>query len=413
MSFTLPLSTRYARFNDIPPRMMWNVVTADWPASPSGYCGETSIQGAGLLFGQYIPQYDIREIAIKYYRSSDHRFHEYKKELGTGAKDREELDEKGQYYVQVILTKPPESGDTCETHVLKSLGLTYEQIFSASSSADFLSQLKTNVFQGYPVIIGVQDQYSGDTDYDHIVTVMGWGTNKEGQDGQQVAYDDDEIVFSDHGLVCDRGSVPYVFHLQLRTTSDGTRNDGGCPYDPGCNPPTGARGKHPWFQNSGPVFDFVCDTSYNKQWQTRVVHIGRHKYQANAYHLPPNPSSGYYGLVIKGPAPRSGDQGNVRLDTDLRYEFPCITTSQAQSNTRPQTSSTVRFRISVTGLASDTPYILNFYDSIESRDAGEACGSQQITSDANGCWSGSPTYDGYRQDWPTDRPFLVRCASAE
>ena len=55
MSCVTPLlSTRYAHFNDIPPRMMWNVVSVKWEASPSGYCGETSIQSAGLLHGGVI-----------------------------------------------------------------------------------------------------------------------------------------------------------------------------------------------------------------------------------------------------------------------------------------------------------------------------------------------------------------------
>lgn len=142
------------------------------------------------------------------------------------------------------------------------------------------------------------------------------------------------------------------------------------------------------------------------------MHADNTKYLANAYHLPPKPTSGYYGLVITGPVPRPGDQGKVRLDTDLRYESPCITTLQANKNTRPNATSTVRFRVSVTGLASETAYTLKFYNSLSSRNDDTPCGTQQITSDAEGRWTGSPSYEGYQQDWSTDKAFLVRCVSA-
>src|SRR5580692_10667511 len=43
--------------NNIPPRYQWD--------ANNGYCGEVSLISAGLYYGQYVSQYDIRALAIK------------------------------------------------------------------------------------------------------------------------------------------------------------------------------------------------------------------------------------------------------------------------------------------------------------------------------------------------------------
>ena len=50
-----PFGTVNSVMNDIPPRYQWN--------ANSGYCGEVSMISAGLYYGQYLSQFDVRAIA--------------------------------------------------------------------------------------------------------------------------------------------------------------------------------------------------------------------------------------------------------------------------------------------------------------------------------------------------------------
>ena len=49
------LGKKYQQINKIPPRYQWE--------HNGGYCGETSMISAGLYYGQYLSQYDVRTIA--------------------------------------------------------------------------------------------------------------------------------------------------------------------------------------------------------------------------------------------------------------------------------------------------------------------------------------------------------------
>ncbi|MBK8816213.1 MAG: hypothetical protein IPN42_12290 [Methylococcaceae bacterium] len=51
----LPIPVRNLFINDIRPRLQWN--------HNGGYCGEVSMISAGLYFGQYLSQFDVRSIA--------------------------------------------------------------------------------------------------------------------------------------------------------------------------------------------------------------------------------------------------------------------------------------------------------------------------------------------------------------
>ena len=51
----MPLPVDFVYENDIPPRLQWN--------SNDVYCGEVSMISAGLYYGQYLSQYDVRAIA--------------------------------------------------------------------------------------------------------------------------------------------------------------------------------------------------------------------------------------------------------------------------------------------------------------------------------------------------------------
>ena len=160
--------------NAIPKQIQWN--------ENNGYCGETSLGGSGLFFGQYLSQYDIRAAGNR-----------------TGSQE-----------TQVLLGTAPElNADTAA----KKLSLTYALSNDAGPSVnknpkDFLAWVKNQVLKGIPVAIGVYENMkwfgasNGSSEgYDHIVTITGIGSNHPlKKDGTDVYYDDDVIYIDDHGL---------------------------------------------------------------------------------------------------------------------------------------------------------------------------------------------------------------------
>jgi len=166
---------------NIPPRLQW---TANY-----GYCGEVSLISAGLYFGQYISQYDIRAAASKGQPQSKSG-----SQLLIGVNDAYTA---AQLHLQAV------EWDTDD-----------EQ-----NTDDFLAWIKQHVVKGHPVAAGIYinhylfngdaDPNAGDPDYDHIVPVMGISTNHSLSDGNY--YDDDGIYFSDNGLWEASGKRPYNF----------------------------------------------------------------------------------------------------------------------------------------------------------------------------------------------------------
>lgn len=143
--------------NDIPPRLQWN--------ANFGYCGETSFISAGLYYGQWASQYEVRAIA------SD----------GT-PQNRQNS--------QLLL------GSNAE-HAARVMHLETVKWNGASASPQsFLGWIAQNVAQERPVIIGVYtNEYrfyghtnpqAGDPTYDHIVPVVAAGNGR--------------LTFSDNGL---------------------------------------------------------------------------------------------------------------------------------------------------------------------------------------------------------------------
>ena len=143
--------------NDIPPRLQWN--------ANFGYCGETSFISAGLYYGQWASQYEVRSIA------SD----------GT-PQNRQNS--------QLLL-----GGNALHAATIMHLDVVKWNGESASPVA-FLQWVTQNVDARRPVIIGVYtNEYrfygktnprAGDPAYDHIVPV--------------VAADSNSVTFSDNGL---------------------------------------------------------------------------------------------------------------------------------------------------------------------------------------------------------------------
>lgn len=167
--------------NDIPPRYQWN--------NNFGYCGETSFISAGLYFGQYASQYDVRNVAsegIAQYKSSS--------QLLIGVNDLRAA--------QTMHLNAVEWKTATET-----------------STDAFLLWVKHNVVKGHSVIIGVYtNEYrfyhntkptAGDPQYDHIVPVIGVGSTNSIDDP---SYDpDDSLTFSDNGLWGTVSNPPYMF----------------------------------------------------------------------------------------------------------------------------------------------------------------------------------------------------------
>lgn len=270
------LKTTYQWNNPIPPRLQWN--------ENHGYCGEVSLISAGLYFGQYISQYDARAIAC---------------------------DNGPQNKNQLLLGKN-DLYAAAQVH-LQTNAWDYTQ----NDPKKFLSWVKANVLQGYPVAIGVytneylfydnDDPDAGDADYDHIVPVIGISSSHTVTD--PTYYGDDVLKFSDNGLWGDSSNPQYFFSFQ---------------FDP--------------FQAN--------------------------REQANAtngaiYSLP---NSFNYGLAICGVIDLEGDTLPVRIVTNPNLEKYEIVNG---STTRP-TASNLELTITISGLEPNQLYTLYRYNEIDS-----------------------------------------------
>lgn len=285
-TITIPLSQPYIHVNDIPPRYQWN--------HNSGYCGEVSLVSAGLYFGQYLSQYDVREI--------------------TCGKDK-------QNSCQMLL-------GVNDASAAKSLRLKYETKSSDDSPA-FLNWVKQHVLQGHPVIIGVMNneyqlygdtsRHAGQPDYDHIVPVMGMGSDKP----FSTEYDSsDVILFSDNGLITLNGDNPavplkgnalYYYDYQFKDFT-GSRET--------ANLPKG----HPYTLIGLPQYN-QGDSIYD------------------------------YAIAILGV---EGEEETlpVRMSTDLNYEAPFIL---SDANKRPE-AMPLNLTVRVSQLLVGTKYYLYQYD---------------------------------------------------
>lgn len=169
----------FSKHNDIPPRFQWD--------ENSGYCGEVSLISAGLYYGQYISQYDAREISSP--RASQ---------------------KKGQILIGL--------NDVCAAEKMHLKAIEWG--YSKERTVDqFLAWVKEHVVKGYPVAIGVYtNEYlfygnkkpnAGDEEYDHIVTVTGIASNHPLDNPSY--YGNDVITFSDNGLWTTSSGAHYFF----------------------------------------------------------------------------------------------------------------------------------------------------------------------------------------------------------
>jgi hypothetical protein len=303
-------STRYSVSNPIPPHIQWN--------HNYGYCGEVSFISAGLYYGQYLSQYDARVIAendntpptLQYNQSS---------QLLLGVND---------------------------TNVAPQMHLTYDEWTPGpqSTASSFLRWVKGKVIRGYPVAIGIYENYyrfygstnrnAGDPDYDHIVDATGV-TSKHPLTLPATYYPTDVLTFNDNGL----------------WTGGGQQNSFSYPFGS--------------FQAT------------RRQANAKKGHV---------YSLPDSVPD--YAIALTGIADQDHETVPVRVATSVNYESPSI---GHHSNTRP-TPMALTLTVTVSGLNAGTVYNLYRYDSMgrvpnSAFNAQKSAASQSWTFTATG-----PTY---------------------
>lgn len=166
------VASRYDARLDIPPRLQWN--------ANHGYCGEVSFISAGLFFGQYLSQYTARALAspgVPQSRRSS--------QLLLGVNDLE------------------------AARAMRLDAVPWDNSLD-DASREFLAWVKAQVLAGHPTIIGVYTNENlfygktkpdaGQPDYDHIVPVIGIGSDWPLREGSLAFHASDVIRFSDNGL---------------------------------------------------------------------------------------------------------------------------------------------------------------------------------------------------------------------
>ena len=143
-----------------------------------GYCGETSLITAGMMFGQYLSQYDLRALASPGQPQSAQT-----SQLLVGINDQAAA-------TRVHLRSKKYGGPT-------------------SNPRAFLTWIKEEVTSKHPVVIGVftnsyrfddvADPNAGEIEYDHIVTVTGVSSSHP-LTQPATYFPDDTLTFTDHGI---------------------------------------------------------------------------------------------------------------------------------------------------------------------------------------------------------------------
>ncbi len=287
----LPLYSNDVHENPIPPRFQWN--------HNGGYCGETSFIAAGLYYGQYLSQYDVRSIAAD------------------GASQNAKAS--GVYTSQLIL-------GTNDQKTAKRLRLAHEEWprDQLKDTTAFMQWVKSHVLNGHPVIVGVMnnvrlldESMPGDPQYDHIVPVLGFGTSNA------TAYDDNDIiVFSDNGLYTPGNSIP--FYHQFRMQPD--------------NAVVAA-------------YPFLGDRHTANNINGNIYSVLKLVAGNNTQHR-------NYAIAITGVEDPDNVTKSVRVTTDLNYEVPAI---GSDSNTRP-TAMSLNLSVTVSDLQPNVTYNLYTYD---------------------------------------------------
>ena len=323
------LQTNFHQLNPIGPRYQWE--------GNGGYCGEVSFISAGLYYGQYLSQYDVRAMA---WACQD-----------IAARNQTKNTQSAQLLLGV--------NDATVAQMLK-LGA---EVFDVQDSETFLQWVKKNVVSGYPVIVGVfynefllsggeiTNPNYGDTEYDHIVPVMEWGSSRP-LDQEDIS--GDVILLSDNGLYgTDTSPVP----------------DNTVVY---------------YYDYAIPYF-LATRQQANTQTDNNRVYSLLTLPQTN------EGNKQNYAIAIKGVLDESRETLPVTLTTSINYECPAIVDG---SDIRPA-SQQVTLTITVSGLTPGQTYYLYYYDNeinVPVRNFNAQSGDpwQEIDATAD-TWTGSMT----------------------
>jgi len=181
----------YQKYLAISPRIQWE--------ANDGYCGEVALISAGLYYGEYLSQYDVRQMA------TDDQSAEL--DYSTAARAA----------AKMLLTSRSWPSD------------------GSKSASDFLAWIKNCIVNDIPVSIGILMNSSifdgledgGNANYDHDVPVVGIESNYPLSDTSY--HDDDRIVFSDNGVYQPSSSsksclFKYTFGQFQRTRKEANEN---------------------------------------------------------------------------------------------------------------------------------------------------------------------------------------------
>lgn len=179
-----PAPTWHQQGIDMPPRLQWN--------ANSGYCGETSFISAGMRYGQYTSQWTARSLAspgVPQWKASS--------QLLLGVND---------------------------LAAAKAMRLEATRFDSRDqrSTEQYLSWVKGRFLRGQVVVLGVLNNVStlgetppGDSEYDHIVPMMGIGSVTSLRTGRDRYYASDSITISDNGLHNVGPTYPYLYSYRF------------------------------------------------------------------------------------------------------------------------------------------------------------------------------------------------------
>ncbi len=179
------IPTPFTYSHPIPPRRQWD--------ANFGYCGETSFISAGLRFGQYCSQYTARTLATPGVSQS--------------------LEQS-----QILLGV----NDAAVARKLRLQAAEFEYRTQRTTRM-FTDWVKSHTLRGHVVIIGLfnngllleewTDRADGDPEYDHIVSVLGWGSKFSLDDNPDRAFYNDVVTINDNGLYGPTGDPPALQFL--------------------------------------------------------------------------------------------------------------------------------------------------------------------------------------------------------
>lgn len=347
-----------------------------------GYCGEVSLLQAGLNNGQWMSQLEARSVCGAQGDGQDAPLGVSLSQSGPDGfcAAQHQTD----YNAQLLLENEASAN---AASCLSNARLAYRTYDYSTDNIgmpgyrNYMSWVKAETLAGRQVTVGVLVPGGGDTQYDHIVTVMAIGTNHEPAD--PTYYDDDVLFFDDHGALNafgwpavppgaggSHGCVPYVFGYAF-----------------------GALAKSRQGADMGPNFFAILIPGH----KNAKVYTG-----GNGVGFGPSVTAHNYGFSVGGPADSDGSTlpvtvhiagsstGGVPNPADpvagYDYENPFIGTSDQRSSCTNAAPNPMRVTLEVTvsGLVAGSRYNLYEYDVGPVTGTGAAAALAVPTSSFNG-----------------------------